>query len=873
MICTPQTTFKLSNRIGLLTIEVGSTFLKSDSGATNRFLLTGSGDQTPDNGDIKIEYHPHSGKGTHILSSDEYRESFRDHSEPTPPDDDRPWLPFSSQEDFEFTEFVHDAALNQKQINRLIKLIRTCQKEPNKFTFRNFKDMRASLDNASKLLTPFKRHEVTCDFEGDGLTYETQCRPLWDWILDHLVDPDLVRQFEWDARKVFRYNKEKDTYVQLYTEPWTGKRFWDVQSNLPADAKMLCLELYADKTKLSLFGTQKGYPVMARILNLPVGIRNGDGFGGARVVGWLPVVEDDAKNKGRPGWVDFKRVVWHASFYKLLESISEISEIGHWVRCGDGVERHVFPLILILSADYEEQSVMALIRGVGSLYPCPRCLVADVDLDSFPNRSRARTAQQTKATIEEAREQDLVGESEEILKNCGLRDIDNIFWKIKNSDPHDTLSFDRLHTFPGGLFRHHLWVHAKTHAQELGRAACTTIDDMANTMPRWRDFNHFSAYLSVDFTDGSKWEDMSKICVPVMRSTLGEDASGRRLLSCIRAYVELDVLSSLNLHTDTTIKYGRKMEEKFFKLAHAYNKGGWKFPKMHLTTHLFDDIESKGATRNYTSKTFKKLHGPLGETYERRTNFKDIANQVSNYYTTCRHNIDRLDAFHEKARRDAADAVDPTTTSRDQISCVGESYQISSGTNHSTALGSKLETKTIDAFLESETKKDDLAFNALRSRITQVIRALSGQSDLITEYMFVKVGYESIVNWEIKTDYLRCNPKFHGKSRYDFVIVDLPRGRVFAQLACIFVCRVGRHDYRLALIQALDKSTRQNAKAVDKELSILRWHIRARSRCEVIPLDSIVRGAVLLEDIKNRGDYFVIDTLDGDMFLRLKQKF
>jgi hypothetical protein len=154
MICTPQTTFKLSNRIGLLTIEVGSTFLKSDSGATNRFLLTGSGDQTPDNGDIKIEYHPHSGKGTHILSSDEYRESFRDHSEPTPPDDDRPWLPFSSQEDFEFTEFVHDAALNQKQINRLIKLIRTCQKEPNKFTFRNFKDMRASLDDASKLLTP-----------------------------------------------------------------------------------------------------------------------------------------------------------------------------------------------------------------------------------------------------------------------------------------------------------------------------------------------------------------------------------------------------------------------------------------------------------------------------------------------------------------------------------------------------------------------------------------------------------------------------------------------------------------------------------------------------------------------------------------------
>jgi len=29
---------------------------------------------------------------------------------------------------------------------------------------------------------------------------------------------------------------------------------------------------------------------MARIVNLPVGIRNGKGVGGARVVGWLPVV-------------------------------------------------------------------------------------------------------------------------------------------------------------------------------------------------------------------------------------------------------------------------------------------------------------------------------------------------------------------------------------------------------------------------------------------------------------------------------------------------------------------------------------------------------------------------------------------------------
>jgi hypothetical protein len=156
----------------------------------------------------------------------------------------------------------------------------------------------------------FERHEVICKFEGEERKYESWCRPLWPWILDHLIDPDLIRHFEWDAQKIFRLKDGKRT--RIFTEPWTGKRFWDIQvknsislhpktisfalqTSLPKDAKAVCLELYADKSKLSSFGTAKGYPVMARILNLPVRIRNGEGIGGARVVGWLPVVRPNFK--------------------------------------------------------------------------------------------------------------------------------------------------------------------------------------------------------------------------------------------------------------------------------------------------------------------------------------------------------------------------------------------------------------------------------------------------------------------------------------------------------------------------------------------------------------------------------------------------
>ena len=62
------------------------------------------------------------------------------------------------------------------------------------------------------------------------------------------------------------------------------------QSQIPEGGNPLCFILYADKTKLSSFGTTKGYPVVARCANLPAAIRNGNGFGGRRVVGWLPIV-------------------------------------------------------------------------------------------------------------------------------------------------------------------------------------------------------------------------------------------------------------------------------------------------------------------------------------------------------------------------------------------------------------------------------------------------------------------------------------------------------------------------------------------------------------------------------------------------------
>jgi len=67
---------------------------------------------------------------------------------------------------------------------------------------------------------------------------------------------------------------------------------------------------------------------------------------------------------------------------------------------------------------------MALIRGVGSLFPCPRCLIPEAKQGDPLACARLRTAADTRATIQEARGKRLAGEKEEMLKAAGLRDVD-----------------------------------------------------------------------------------------------------------------------------------------------------------------------------------------------------------------------------------------------------------------------------------------------------------------------------------------------------------------------------------------------------------------------------------------------------------------
>ncbi|KAG1730131.1 uncharacterized protein EDB91DRAFT_1239146 [Suillus paluster] len=552
--------------------------------------------------DIKVEYHPSSGRPTQVYHFEDYGHGA---SAPTavPKADPEPWKPFCTRINFEVAELAHEAALSYEQLDQLIELVHRSRFEL--FTLWNHKD--------------FTKEEVVVPFQGIDKTFPLFHRSLWDWATDLLQDPQVGPHFVFNPQRLSKFDSKK--FVWFIHELWTTNNFWEYQLKIPPDAKPLAFILYADKAKLSLFGRAKGYPVVAHCANLPIVVWNGEGLGGGRVVGWLPIVKEDKKHSGKPAFVNFKNAVWHAVFLMILACLAPLSKFGSAIKCWDNVIRVFYPIVLILSADYKEQAVMALIRGLMGKFPCPICLVPHNELSNTLNVYPLRTSVDTKALCARAQESTTLQAREQILSSQSLRNVDSSFDVLEHTDVHRALSHDKLHFNNEGLFSDHTWA-------KLQKWAAVQIDSF------------FQSVISVSFSDGTKYEDISKLIVFAAHNVFDcdMDPEAYLLLCCIRSYVGFNIYASLEVHTEDTIKDGQEALSKLTELLDKYIEDtaeicekSWNFPKKHLSAHLFNDIEVKGVSQNYSTKPNEKMHGPLKDTYQDRTNFKNFAEQILQY--------------------------------------------------------------------------------------------------------------------------------------------------------------------------------------------------------------------------------------------------
>ncbi|KAK6996136.1 hypothetical protein R3P38DRAFT_3222724 [Favolaschia claudopus] len=516
------------------------------------------------------------------------------------------------------------------------------------------------------------------------------------------------------------------------------------------------------------------------------------------------------------------------AFRKVLQSVARHSKTGIWTLCGDGKERWLFPVILILAADYEEASVMTLIRGSGGNHPCPVCLIHRDEQSDLTIIADLRTAQGSKEAVETAQSSSAEA-GENLLKGLGLRKVEvahfsshffqavsskfqNAFWNVANSDPHHATSFERLHSNHSGIGGDHLIGQVKARLENLEGRAAAKVDKHfeINSFPRWRNLNHFQSVTNISFNDGSKHEDIAKMMVYASHDVL-TDKAGFLLLQCLRSYLEVDLYVGLELHTAETIAAGRRHLQKFDRLMKEYQntcvdtpfgEKNWNFPKMHLQQHAFDDIVRKGASRNLGAKIDESMHATTRAAYLRQTNFKNVTPQY------IRDQLDGQEIF--------LDDYDPEQQAPSDTETVGN-----------VVVGSR-KTPTSFADLENDMK-EDAAFTRFRLRFAEFLNnflpafgyglpqgkrvALQPTQEIIP-FQFLKVFFQSLETWIDDTDYLRCSPSFYNSERYDAALME-------------------DKTHPFALVQALDVGTGART-AKDKALGLYRVRQRQRKDYEFI---------------------------------------
>ncbi|KAG1903490.1 uncharacterized protein F5891DRAFT_946968 [Suillus fuscotomentosus] len=860
--------------------------------------------------DIKVEHHPNSGIKAQIYPFNNFHRRPATSSAYTTPNN-HPWRPFQSRLEFEVAELALEVGLNNEQTDRLINICHQCSLRKDSFTLKNHKDIHSKWEAASHRITKFTKDVISVPYDGKMQEFDVYYRDLWDLATDLLRDPNLFPHFQFDAQHLSKFDGQ--TFVRFVDEPFTAEDFWNVQSQLPQDAKPLAFILYADKTRLSSFGTAKGYPVVARLANLPTDIRNGRGVGSGYIVGWLPIVTEDKEHSGKSSWVNFKNAVWHESFAKITSSLASKSRTGQWYPCLDGIDWWFFLCLLILSADYEEQQVlsfyivffltiiyrcvMSLTRGVMSLWPCPICLIPRDELWDTSKQYTHRIADTSWDIVLAAQEMDTHEEQEELLKQHGLRNVTNSFWAIRYSDVHRALSHDRCHYNHGGLWSRHYWVELQKHLTSLGRAKVAQVDKNFAAFPRWRNLKHPNQVMSITFADSSVHEDISKMIIYAMHNILTEEASllGYLLVRCVRLYLEVDMYAAFEVHTTNTISEGRSAVQaltafmKQYIMATEEDDKNWNFPKLHMITHLFDDIEAKGVTRNYNTKPNEQMHGPLKDWYQHRTNFKNIAEQILriDHWLLVADDIHRrifdLDEYVISQRQandidEDADEDDPD--SEVLTNPIRHVFGPLDGSMH-VKFGSREALQTFS--LIENSHKDDIAFSNFHVKLNSFLNVFLPASNIplpdgkrihllsthtITTCRLLRVNYESMVDWRQYTDYLRCNPKFFNAPRFDCVFIQTNQKVILGRLLLLFECPVGDNVFPLALVHPYDAPIGVRLRK-DKHLNLLRVRAKPRAQAEFFSTRSIIRGALLVHD--ENLDYFVVDTVDTDMFLRVKE--
>jgi hypothetical protein len=115
---------------------------------------------------------------------------------------------------------------------------------------------------------------------------------------------------------------------------------------------------------------------------------------------------------------------------------------------------------------------------------------------------------------------------------------------------------------------------------------------------------------------------------------------------------------------------------------------------------------------------------------------------------------------------------------------------------------------------------------------------------------------------------MRCNPNFHGRSRYDCVIIndDAP-GTTLARLRDLIRCWLPSGKVIDVALKHGFSPSRWRPKTVWKNCRI----VEEDKSSSLVLMDYVVRGGLVCPVSQRKGERinYIVDSIDSDMFLRV----
>ncbi|KIY60631.1 hypothetical protein CYLTODRAFT_363834 [Cylindrobasidium torrendii FP15055 ss-10] len=292
---------------------------------------------------------------------------------------------------------------------------------------------------------------------------------------------------------------------------------------------------------------------------------------------------------------------------------------------GNGEVHLVHPILAAYVADYPEQCLVTCSK-YGT---CPKCKCGADNLHDHTTKYPPRTQTDTAQTMEDVKSKTTSASAyfEMCMENDVNGNVTTPFWTdLPYTDIHLAQTPDVLHQLYQGVILHLIkW------CQTLGTEK--ELDRRIRRLPPALGLRHFKNGIgALSQVSGTERKNIGKILLGCIIDLLPIAA-----VTACRAILDFVYLAQYTTHDDATLGYMDDALNLWDKhkdvFLHTDVREDFDIPKFHALRHYVSSIRLFGATNNFNTEMFERLHIEFAKKGWRASNKRDEFPQMTQWVT------------------------------------------------------------------------------------------------------------------------------------------------------------------------------------------------------------------------------------------------